>query len=401
MSAAQSAGKASGGQLEERVDLSSETTEKISQATTLIDTAKSTNPSSLPSALQDALALLSALEKKCRVGNDTPSLVQVCRTMITLCREADGSSEKEVLHATLKQLSTRRSQKSKAIAVLVETVSPWLINDDGYTPRDTAEFASSRHELLTTLRSISSGKMYLEAEYARITRCLAILAEEAWRNGEEGKLVEAADLLGEVHVETYGSLSKREKVEFVLEQMRLNLMRKVRLFTFGCWVTLGFVIILIDVCLGYCVLQYWRCINEFFSSHIKTLTQSKQLSFHAHIQDYVRAHKVSNKIKKSTLEEEGMSTLKVKFYTLLASYYQQHDKNAFELAKCFHSIYGTCANVEDKKESEMTDEVMIGWKEALTNTVVFLCLSEYSNEVKDMMERIRLDPKLEKIVECR
>lgn len=96
-----------------------------------------------------------------------------------------------------------------------------------------------------------------------------------------------------------------------------------------------------------------------------------------------------------------MSTLKVKYYTLLASYYQQHDKNAFELAKCFHSIYGTCVNVEDKTESEMTDEVMIGWKEALTNTVVFLCLSEYSNEVKDMMERIRLDPKVEKIAECR
>ena len=226
MSSAQSSGKAAGGQLEERVDLSAETTEKISQATSLIETAKS-NPSSLPSALQDALAILSALEKKCRVGNDTPSLVNVCRTMITLCREADGSDEKEVLHATLKQLSTRRSQKSKAIAVLVETVSPWLIAEDGYTPLDSNEFATSRHDLLTTLRNIASGKMYLEAEYARITRCLAILAEAAWRGGEEGKLSDAADLLGEVHVETYGSLSKREKVEFVLEQMRLNLMRKV------------------------------------------------------------------------------------------------------------------------------------------------------------------------------
>lgn len=226
MSSAQSSGKAAGGQLEERVDLSAEATEKIAQATSLVESAKN-NPASLPSALQDALSLLSALEKKCRVGNDTPSLVNVCRAMISLCREADGSADKEVLHATLKQLSTRRSQKSKAIAVLVETVSPWLVAEDGYTPLDTAEFSASRHDLLTTLRNIASGKMYLEAEYARITRCLAILAEAAWRGGEEGKLSEAADLLGEVHVETYGSLSKREKVEFVLEQMRLNLMRKV------------------------------------------------------------------------------------------------------------------------------------------------------------------------------
>jgi 26S proteasome regulatory subunit N5 len=242
MSSAQSSGKASGGQLEERVDLSAETTEKIAQATSLVETAKN-NPASLPSALQDALALLSALEKKCRVGNDTPSLVNVCRTMLTLCREGDTSADKEVLHATLKQLSTRRSQKSKAIAVLVETVSPWLIAEDGYTPLDTTEFSAARHDLLTTLRNISSGKMYLEAEYARITRSLAILAEADWRGGEEGKLSEAADLLGEVHVETYGSLSKREKVEFVLEQMRLNLMRKVSdeefCCMYGCMFQLG------------------------------------------------------------------------------------------------------------------------------------------------------------------
>ena len=36
----------------------------------------------------------------------------------------------------------------------------------------------------------------------------------------------AADVLQDVHVETYGSLSKREKVEFILEQMRLTLGKK-------------------------------------------------------------------------------------------------------------------------------------------------------------------------------
>lgn len=130
-------------------------------------------------------------------------------------------------------------------------------------------------------------------------------------------------------------------------------------------------------------------------------------------QDYVRAHIVSNKIKKSTLEEEGMSELKVKYYLLLASYYQQHDRDALELAKCFHAIYGTFVGAEVEAFNHQTvasgvgdamsdgGTAVLGWKEALTNTVVFLCLSEYSNEVKDMMERIRLDPRLEKIVECR
>jgi 26S proteasome regulatory subunit N5 len=239
-SAAQSSGKATDGQLEERIDLSVETTQKISQATALVSSAKS-NPTALPSSLNDALSLLSGLEKKCRVGNDTPSLVKVCRTMLELCKDADTSQDAEILHSTLKQLSTRRSQKSKAIATLVETVSPWLVDTDGFTPLPTCTFASSaRDALISTLRTITEGKMYLEAEYARITRCMAILLEQ------EGKVDEAANVLGEVHVETYGSLSKREKVEFVLEQMRLNLMRKVSLFMSdgATWLLLTFIVLL-------------------------------------------------------------------------------------------------------------------------------------------------------------
>ena len=36
----------------------------------------------------------------------------------------------------------------------------------------------------------------------------------------------AAEILQEVHVETYGSLSKKEKVEYILEQLRLTLAKK-------------------------------------------------------------------------------------------------------------------------------------------------------------------------------
>jgi len=176
------------------------------------------------------------------------------------------------------------------------------------------------------LRNITDGKMYLEAERARLTRTVAILKESA------GDAAGAANVLQEVHVETYGSISKREKIEFILEQMRLTLLKK----------------------------------------------------------DYVRAHIVSTKVKKPMLEEEGMAELKVKFYTLLSNFYK-HDKNAMELAKCYHAIYSTST----------IQEVESQWKEALTNTVVFLCLSEYSNEVKDMMERVNLDSKLEKIPECK
>lgn len=177
------------------------------------------------------------------------------------------------------------------------------------------------------LRSITDGKMYLEAERARLTRTVAVIREA------RGDAAGAADVLQEVHVETYGSLSKREKVEFILEQMRLTLLRR----------------------------------------------------------DYVRAHIVSDKVKRAVLDEGGMAELRVKFYGLLADYHM-HEREAFELAKCYHAIYATPA-VQEGEDGR--------WREALTNAVVFLCLSEYSNEVRDMMERVNLDPRLDMIPECR
>lgn len=54
-------------------------------------------------------------------------------------------------------------------------------------------------------------------ERARVTRILAQIRES------EGKINEAADILQELQVETFGSMEKREKTDFILEQMRLCL----------------------------------------------------------------------------------------------------------------------------------------------------------------------------------
>jgi hypothetical protein len=104
-SAQQSSCKASGGQLEERVDLSAKTSIKIAQAQDLV----SSSPLLLSAALQDALAILTALKKRCCLGNNTPSLVRVCKASLELCRE---SNDPEALLAMLRTLSTCRSQKT-------------------------------------------------------------------------------------------------------------------------------------------------------------------------------------------------------------------------------------------------------------------------------------------------
>lgn len=50
---------------------------------------------------------------------------------------------------------------------------------------------------------------------ARITRTLATIREN------EGKVSEASELMQDLQVETFGSMERPEKVDFILEQMRL------------------------------------------------------------------------------------------------------------------------------------------------------------------------------------
>ena len=67
--------------------------------------------------------------------------------------------------------------------------------------------------LIETLSTVTSGKIFVEVEKARLTRALAKIKEEA------GKVEEAAEIMQEVAVETYGALSKHEKLFFIEEQV--------------------------------------------------------------------------------------------------------------------------------------------------------------------------------------
>lgn len=329
------------GALEERTDLSGETA-------TLLESITSTSDDS--QNLPSSLVLLLAHEKKCRLANDAPSLVKVCKASLKLCH--DRYHDHEALLDTLKVLASRRSQKSQVISAMVQMCVEWVLIAEGggcelvhMSEEDGGEKA--REELVIALRDITDGKIFLEAERARLTRALAIIKEQ------NGDLSAAADVLQEVHVETYGSLSKKEKVEFILEQIRLTLAKK----------------------------------------------------------DYVRAHIVANKINRKALGEEGMESYRIRFFELMAEYHR-HEKDAYELSKDYHSIYSThirmMANSGDKdgvkKEGAGdSDDTNIEekWMSALQATVLFLALSPHTPEQNDTLHRISMDANLEKIEACR
>lgn len=102
--------------------------------------------------------------------------------------------------------------------------------------------------------------------------------------------------------------------------------------------------------------------------------------------DYVRAAIVAGKVSRKHLAEESMEEYKVKFYTLMAEYHRT-EKDAFMLAKDYHSIYSTPYILKDEAK----------WVPALQSTVLFLALSPYSNEQSDMLNRLNTDANLEKI----
>ncbi|CAM9289227.1 unnamed protein product [Scytosiphon promiscuus] len=243
-----------GDRLEERKDFTAEVTAKLPEAKKLAEGGK----------LADGLDIIMSLERLCRVGNDFPNLKEVILTAARLCRQVEDWPQ---LNTTLTLISKRRGQHSKAVTAMVQEAMGWL---------DETPDKEVRVLLLVALRDITDGKIFVEAERAKLTRMLAEIKEA------DGDVAGAAEVLQEVHVETYGALTKKEKADFILEQIRLTLAKK----------------------------------------------------------DFVRALIQSRKINRKVLLDDDMQDIKVRFYKLMIEY-DTHEKATFDLCQDYHSIYDT------------------------------------------------------------
>lgn len=108
-------------------------------------------------------------------------------------------------------LSKRRGQLKQAVQEMVRLCMSFL---------DATPDRSTREQLIQTLLDLTEGKIYVEIERARLTRHLARMKES------DGKVSEAAEILQEVAVETFGAMHKTEKIAYILEQVRLCLDRQ-------------------------------------------------------------------------------------------------------------------------------------------------------------------------------
>jgi 26S proteasome regulatory subunit N5 len=103
-------------------------------------------------------------------------------------------------------LSKKHSQLKQAITKMVQTVVGFL---------DETPDLKTKLSVIETLRTVTEGKIFVEVERARVTKILSDIKKE------QGDLKAATEILCELQVETFGSMSRREKTEFILAQVAL------------------------------------------------------------------------------------------------------------------------------------------------------------------------------------
>ena len=99
-------------------------------------------------------------------------------------------------------LTKKRSQLKQAVTKMVQECCKWI--SEGTLPSKDVEL-----ELISTLRTVTEGKIYVEVERARMTHRLSKMKEE------EGLVEEASKIMQELQVETYGSMDRKEKVNYI------------------------------------------------------------------------------------------------------------------------------------------------------------------------------------------
>lgn len=265
--------------------------------------------------IDEAITLLFTMEKKCRTHNDSANLTAVCLHMLILCKRKDDWTK---LNSVLSLINKRASQNKSTVSSVVNESMKLLES----TPTEQIKV-----ELIKTLKEICDGKIYVESESAKLHFVLSKIYES--RNDIDA----ACEIIQDVHVETYGSLSKKEKAEYILEQIRLNLIKK----------------------------------------------------------DYIRTMIHSRKMNLKTIEESGFEEIKIKFYTMMIEYHTV-DRNSWEICLAYHKICLTNVpkdNESDGGEYKKPDED-VNKTTSLESCIIFLLMSKFDNHQSDLLHRLRL-----------
>ncbi|XP_047311449.1 26S proteasome non-ATPase regulatory subunit 12 homolog A-like [Impatiens glandulifera] len=246
--------------------------------------------------LDAQIELLLNVEKQMRLAGDVSGTRKSATDILQLCFDA---RDWKTLNDQIVLLSKRRGQLKQVVTALVQQAMPYI---------DETPDIETKIELIKTLNSVSAGKLYVEIERARLIKRLAKIKEE------QGEIAEAAELMQEIAVETFGAMAKTEKIAFILDQVRLCLDRQ---------------------------------------DYVRAQILSRKISprvFDADTSKEKRKPKEGESIvEEAPADIPSLLELKRIYYELMIRYYS-HNDDYLEMCRCYKAIYGIPSVKEDQAQ---------------------------------------------------
>ncbi|CAK7564657.1 MAG: proteasome regulatory particle subunit [Sporothrix epigloea] len=326
----------SDGALKPEKDFSKETAKAITEAES---TAQSGGDN-----VREAIDKLALLEKQTRQASDLASTSKILVAIVTICKDAGDWS---LLNDQVLVLSKKHGQLKQAITRMVQTVIGFL----GETPSVEVKLS-----VIEAVRTVTEGKIFVEVERARVTKMLSDIKKK------QGDLKAATDILCELQVETFGSMSRREKTEFILAQVALCI-------EVGDWTQAG--------------ILSRKISTKFLSRKLQKKADSEEKK--ADKKDVEKDGKKDGKDgekdgEKDEPEEDDVTDLKLRYYeqqVILA----KHEDRYLDVCKHFRQVLDTDAVEQDPSKLHPV----------LQRIIYFVILAPYDNEQHDLLQRIARD----------
>lgn len=285
--------------------------------------------------LQEAVDALLNIEKQQRLAEDIGGTKLACIAILEVFFNAGDWKQ---LQEYVVLLSKRRGQLKQAVQSMVRTVMGYL----GQAPTQDTKI-----ELIKTLQTLTEGKIYVEIERARLTKQLARMKVA------EGNIAEAAEILQEVPVETFGAMAKSEKIAYILEQVKLCLDKK-----------------------------------DFIRAQIL----SKKISIRAFAPQPKQGEETGEiGIEGTAIEppEDGtppLEDLKLQYYACMIRYYS-HNHDYLEMCRCYRAIYDTPSVQENRSK----------WQDALEKMCWFVVLAPTDSHQITLLTNTAAEKKLQEL----
>lgn len=223
--------------------------------------------------LEDELTALLELERVARQDSKMEESIRLLEEITELVWRAKDIDR---LMELVRTLTKKRGQPIKGVTKMVTLCMSYISQID---------HLDKRMEFVATMKEVTEKKIYLEVDYARC--CMMIVKHKEKEGASQEDIIEAAKIMEKVQVETYGSMDKFEKLEFILYQMKLNII----------------------------------------------------------LEDFTKLIIVSKKVNTKFFDDSKMALLEVTFY-LYCLHYHQHKNEYMQSADCLGKVYNALLKME-------------------------------------------------------